>query len=56
MQAKQNRRNDDVEYIVEHSMELLKTLRDYEQMHHLRMDSQFQYYKNQFLSLLEPCR
>lgn len=53
MQAKQNKKKVDVEYIVEHSMELLKTLRDYEQVNHLKMDSQFQYYRNQFRSLLE---
>lgn len=53
MQAKQNNRKVDVEYIVEHSVDLLKTLKDYEQVNKLRMDSQFQYYKNQFKSLLE---
>ena len=53
MQAKQNKKKVDVEYIVEHSMELLKTLREYEQVNHLKMDSQFQYYRNQFRSLLE---
>ena len=33
-------------------MELLKTLKDFEQANHLSMVSQFQYYKNQFLNLL----
>lgn len=44
---------EDVNYIVSNSMEWLVKLKDFEQQNRLTQVSQFEYYRNRFVSLVK---